>query len=298
MKILMNCLKKIAIGLGAILLIVAAAIGIGIFISYKCLTVSNYTIHSDRIKSELKIVMIADLHDASFGKNNNRLVKKIQKEQPDLILMVGDMVNDTSKDSDMAVGLVEQLKETAPVYYSWGNQELDNPLISQKDLKSQLESAGAVVLEKKYEDIKVKGNKIRVGGIYDYAFSMNSLEYIKEGDLEDDLYHYLKDFEKDNSFKIMMAHRPDSFIFGAANFTWNIDLVVSGHTHGGQVIIPGKGGLYGAEQGWFPKYVDGIHHFKTVKNMVITRGLGSSSEKLPRFNNIPEIVSITLKAKE
>ena len=94
-----------------------------------------------------------------------------------------------------------------------------------------------------------------------------------------------------------MSHRPDSFIFGHAIDTWKIDLVVSGHAHGGQVRIPFVGGLYGADQGWFPKYVDGIHHFKAVKNMVITRGMGSDKEKLPRFDNIPEIVVIDLKSR-
>ena len=96
------------------------------------------------------------------------------------------------------------------------------------------------------------------------------------------------DYENTDAFKIMLSHRPDSFVFGQAADTWKIDLVVSGHVHGGQVRIPGKGGLYGGDQGWFPEYTDGIHHFKTVNHMIITRGLGSDKEKLPRFHNIPE----------
>ena len=84
---------------------------------------------------------------------------------------------------------------------------------------------------------------------------------------------FLMDFEDTDTFKIMLSHRPDSFVFGQAADTWKIDLVVSGHVHGGQVRIPGKGGLYGGDQGWFPEYTDGIHHFKTVNHMIITRGL-------------------------
>ena len=75
----------------------------------------------------------------------------------------------------------------------------------------------------------------------------------------------------------------------------DIDVAMCGHAHGGQMRIPGVGGPYTKDQGWFPKYVDGIHHFRTVKNMIVTRGLGSDKEKLPRFNNIPEIVVIDLK---
>lgn len=115
--------------------------------------------------------------------------------------------------------------------------------------------------------------------------------------MDEKLCKFLKDFQSTDAFSVMMAHRPDSFIWGDAANYWKIDLVVSGHNHGGQIIIPGKGGLYGGDQGWFPKYVDGMHHFEAVKNMIITRGLGSSSEKLPRFNNIPEIVVIDLKKK-
>ena len=108
---------------------------------------------------------------------------------------------------------------------------------------------------------------------------------------------FLMDYENTDAFKIMLSHRPDSFVFGQAADTWKIDLVVSGHVHGGQVRIPGKGGLYGGDQGWFPEYTDGIHHFKTVNHMIITRGLGSDKEKLPRFHNIPEIVVIRLEKR-
>ena len=123
------------------------------------------------------------------------------------------------------------------------------------------------------------------------------LQSMEKEDMPSKIRNFLTDFEDTDAFKIMLSHRPDSFIFGHAAQTWKIDLVASGHAHGGQVRIPLKGGLYGADQGWFPKYVDGIHHFKTVRNMIITRGLGSDKEKLPRFHNIPEIVVIRLEKR-
>ena len=205
------------------------------------------------------------------------------------------MINEESKNLQTVITLVKRLKETAPVYYALGNHEMGYLDRKTSDLYGELKKAGAVVLEKNYEDIKVKNHTIRIGGLYEYAFAVDGQGKMSKKDMNSGLRDFLMDFEDTKAFKIMMSHRPDSFIFGQAADTWKIDLVVSGHAHGGQVILPGMGGLYGADQGWFPKYVDGIHHFRTVKNMIVTSRLGSDKEKLPRFNNIPEIVVIDLK---
>lgn len=268
-----------------------------VVISYKCLTVTNYNIRSNKIKEDMKIVLISDLHDSQFGKDNQKLIDKIKKQKPDLILMDGDMINEEAKDPSVATNLVKELTKSVPVYYAMGNHELGYIKRDTSDLCQELTSAGAKIVEKQYEDLTIKGNQLRIGGLYEYAFTVDGEGKMSKKDMNAKLRHFLTDFEDSNAFKIMMAHRPDSFIFGQAADTWKIDLVASGHAHGGQVVIPGVGGLYGADQGWFPKYVDGIHHFKTVKNMIITRGLGSDREKLPRFHNIPEIVVINLQRK-
>ena len=287
--------KKMRIGLIIFCMVIMIFIFVEIFISYKCLSVKKYTIKSNRIHEKTKVVMIADLHDSSFGNDNKRLISKIKSQNPDLILMVGDMINDNSKDISVVVELIKNLKDTAPIYYAWGNQEIENKQISLKEQKEQFEAAGAVVLEEAYKDIEVNKNKIRIGGFYEYAFAVDGAGHMDTGKIPKKQRKFLEDFQNTDAFRIMMAHRPDSFVFGEAYKTWNVDLVVSGHAHGGQVVLPLVGGLYGADQGWFPKYIDGIHQFKTVKNMVITRGLGSNVQKLPRFHNVPEIVSITME---
>ena len=91
----------------------------------------------------------------------------------------------------------------------------------------------------------------------------------------------------------MMAHRPDSFVFGDVSSVYDIDLVVSGHDHGGQVVVPFLGGLYGGDQGWFPKYIHGLYQ-KDLERIFVTSGLSSQKELLPRFNNLPEIAMITI----
>lgn len=288
-------MKKVLKIIAIIALVIIIVITAEIIISYKCLTITNYEIKSDKIKENTRIVLLSDLHNNEFGKKNERLISKITEQKPDLILLDGDIINEESKNIEMALDLVKKLNKIAPVYYALGNHELGYRKRKTSNLFMQLEQAGAKVVEKSYEDVNIHGNKIRIGGLYEYAFRVDDKGKMSKKDMDPKVRKFLTDFEDSDAFKIMMSHRPDSFIFGQAADTWKIDLVASGHAHGGQVVIPGIGGLYGADQGWFPKYVDGIHHFKTVKNMIITRGLGSDKEKLPRFHNIPEIVVIDLK---
>ena len=290
--------KRIFMAAGIVLVAVIAIavfIKVEIYISYNSLEAEEYTISSDRINSEVKLALISDLHDHTFGEKNEELVQMLKEQEPDLILMAGDMINDISKDSHVAVELIEQVKDIAPVYYSLGNQEEDYIGRGTSDLLNELKDAGAIVLDESYQDIQVNGNAIRLGGMYDYAFALDGNNTTTKESMRPSLYQFLTDFQDTDSYRLMMAHRPDSFIFGDAAKTWEIDLVVSGHNHGGQVILPFLGGIYGGDQGWFPKYVDEVHHFKKVKNMVITRGLGSGEEKLPRFNNKPEVVMIYLE---
>lgn len=272
-------------------------IGVEVLISYQCLTITNYKIKSDKIGKNVRIMLLSDLHDNELGKDNKRLIDKITEQKPDLILMDGDMLNEEGKNADSVLHLVKRVRKIAPVYYALGNHERGYLKRKTSNLYSELTRAGACILEEKYQDIRINGNNLRIGGMYGYAFAVDGEGKMAKDNMKPLVRDFLTDFENTDAFKIMMSHRPDSFIFGQAADTWNIDLVASGHAHGGQVILPLIGGLYGADQGWFPKYVSGMHHFKEVKNMVITRGLGSDKEKLPRINNIPEIVMIDLCRK-
>lgn len=287
-------MKRILKIIAILLIIMIILIGVEVFISYQCLTVTNYKIKSDKIREDARVILISDLHNNEFGKDNKRLVDKITDQTPDLILLDGDILNEEGKNADIAVHLVERLSKIAPVYYALGNHERGYLKRKTSDLYSKLTRAGACILEEKYQDIRIKGNNLRIGGMYGYAFAVDGEGKMSKENMKPLIRSFLTDFEDTDAFKIMMSHRPDSFIFGQAADTWKIDLVASGHAHGGQVIFPLIGGIYGADQGWFPKYVRGIHHFKGVKNMIITRGLGSDKEKLPRINNIPEIVVIDL----
>ena len=264
-----------------------------IYISYKDLKVNNYSIKTNIISSNvnIKLVVIGDLHDNEFAANNQILINKIKNQNPDLILIAGDVLNNNSSNSNIVISLVEKLVKVAPVYYALGNHELD--YIHNKDLHlvDKIEKAGATVLENKYKDIIIKGEKLRIGGMYSYAFGAGN--NVDKSTMDSKVYNFLEDFQNTSNYKIMMSHRPDSFIFGNVSKVWDIDLVVSAHDHGGQVVIPFLGGLYGGDQGYFPKYVHGVYTKDKMK-IAITSGLGSNPKKLPRFNNIPEIMIINI----
>ena len=257
-----------------------------VYISYNNLTFTNYTINSNKVNDNINVTIISDLHENIFGEDNTDLIKKIEKQSPDIILVAGDMTNEDSTDIKLVTNLMKRLSEIAPVFYSLGNTEYDNITKFNSDIIKQLENVNVTVLDKEYEDIKIKNTIIRIGGMYDYAFALNG----------NNTYKFLCDFQDTESYKIMMAHRPDSFIFGDASEVWDIDLVVSGHTHGGQVRLPFIGGLYVGDQGYFPKYDKGLFDLNKIK-ILITSGLGSGKQKIPRFNNVPEVVNLKITNK-
>ena len=282
-----------ALILGLILLALFAAYEI--HISYNGLKTTEYTVRSEKITGSMTVCLIADLHDHRFGERNNELVSLIREAEPDLILMAGDFINKGYRDASAATELIPRLTDTAPVFFSLGNQERGYMAAGTSDLLEEIKQAGAVVLEEEYRILNIRGSRICLGGMYDFAFAFDGVGHMDKDGIDPDRRLFLEEFQAEDAFKIMMCHRPDSFIFGEAADTWDIDLVVSGHLHGGQVVLPFAGGLYAGDQGFFPRYVYGEHHFKAVRTMLITSGLGSDREKLPRFNNIPEVVFITLE---
>ena len=257
-----------------------------VYISYNNLTFTNYTINSNKVNDNINVTIISDLHENIFGEDNTDLIKKIEKQSPDIILVAGDMTNEDSTDIKLVTNLMKRLSEIAPVFYSLGNTEYDNITKFNSDIIKQLENVNVTVLDKEYEDIKIKNTTIRVGGMYEYAFALNG----------NSTYKFLCDFQHTENYKIMIAHRPDSFIFGDASEVWDIDLVVSGHTHGGQVRVPFKGGLYVGDQGYFPMYDKGLFDLNKIK-ILISSGLGSGKQKIPRFNNVPEVVNLKITNK-
>ena len=299
--------NKTVILLLIILLILIWFVG-EILISYHWMKVNRYPVtvrnlpYTDTVTDAgFKMVVLSDLHDHEFGKDNEQLIRRVKEQNPEMIILDGDMLNEDSKSDRIPVRLVEGLAEIAPVYYALGNHELDYIGATEgkkmqkhpedSGLVKDLTNAGACVLEEGYRDVEISGCKVRIGGMYEYAFALdgdNSAENLT-GDARD----FLEDFQNTDRYKIMLCHRPDSFIFGDASDYWKIDLVISGHDHGGQVVIPFKGGLYGGDQGWFPPYVHGLYRTGRIR-LFVTSGLSSEKQLLPRWNNRPEIAVLNV----
>lgn len=255
-----------------------------------CLTISQYSISSSKIDNNIRIVQLSDLHNSMFGKKNRRLIEKIYEQTPDIILLTGDILNSHNEDSSIATDVIKQLVNIAPVYCSYGNHEQEYDEFFDTNVALQYEKAGAIVLEQEYIDINVKGETIRIGGI-----SGNCLprKYGIEANIVE--CDFLTDFQDADSLTVLMCHMPVCWIRSDGINEWNVDIVFSGHVHGGEVVIPFIGGIFAPDMGLFPGFLQGLYYSEDkTKVLVLSRGLGTS-EIVPRFNNIPEIVVVDIE---
>lgn len=258
-----------------------------LYISVHGLTVTQYELSSEKLTDSIRIVQLTDLHNSTFGEHNTELIQMVAEQQPDLIVLTGDLLNAQEEKANIAVDAIKQLCTIAPVYASYGNHEKQYEETHHIDLTSLYEQAGAIMLEYDYQDITVKGQNIRLGGIYGYC---TPAEYLKTNEADEAECAFLSEFQNTDQYTILLEHMPFAWIYNEGISKWDIDCVFAGHTHGGQVRIPLIGGLYAPDAGWFSGREKGLYYSDDQhKVMVLSSGLGSN-EKLPRFCNIPEIV--------
>lgn len=279
--------RKIIISIIAIVVLMIIVVG-------NCfLSVTEYTIPLTELEGSARVVVISDLHGKEYGRDNRRLLAKISEQRPDAIFVVGDMLDDSDAKNGFSktVKLLSGLLDIAPVYFSYGNQEKEyNRDIINEFVKTIIEN-GAVVLDDSFVDCEIGGQIIRVGGTMGHAFPFGRTKEEFESSNE---YIFLKDMEKTSLPTVVLAHMPDTFIFNGAYKYWNnIDLVVSGHTHGGVIRLPFVGGVYSPMQGIFPEYDYGFYELGEKMKMVITSGL-SGYKFIPRVFNLPEICVLNL----
>ncbi len=223
-----------------------------------------------------RIAQLSDLHNAEFGDGNKILLSLLAQTYPDAIFLTGDLVDSRHPDFDVALELAAQAVAIAPTYYVPGNHE---SRLDYDTLRTRLIAAGVTVLEARAVIIRRGADQIRILGIRDPDFYGGA-----------DCNH-LEQIVSNGNFEILLAHRPERmYRYEAAG----VNLVFSGHAHGGQLRFPLLGGLIAPGQGMFPKYDSGMF---TAGNttMLLSRGLGNSIFPL-RFNNRPEILVCTLKS--
>ena len=282
------------INLLAVLLLICLFFG-SLYVSNNFIIVTNYGVLKKDIQNYFRIIQITDLHNSQFGNSNESLIKKVAAEHPDLILLTGDLLNSDEQDTSIALELISELSKIAPTYASYGNHEKEYEDNYGINLTTVFEEAGAKVLEFSYEDIEVNGQKLRIGGLYGYC---TPAKYLKTGEANPKECEFLADFQSTDNPTLLLTHMPYSWIANDAISKWDIDCVFAGHDHGGQIRIPLLGGLYAPDQGWLPGKDCGLYYSKDgEKIMILSRGLGSAG-KIPRFNNIPEIVVVDIIPKD
>ena len=228
-----------------------------------------------------KIAHVSDLHNAVFGRKNEKLLSLIRAAEPDIIAITGDLIDSRHTDIDSALAFVEAAAEIAPVYYVTGNHE---SRLDFDEIEPRLIAAGARVLRNEAEDIGRGGERIRLAGIDDPSFIRTG------GTSEERAAAELEQLgDGGGTFTVLLAHRPELVEVYAE---YGAGLVLSGHAHGGQVRLPLLGGLYAPGQGLLPEYDSGLYSLGETQ-MVVSRGLGNSVAPL-RVNNRPELVIVTL----
>lgn len=285
-----NIIKVVFIIL-ALLLVTTIAITI---LSNICIKISEYNIDLSELSGSARVVVISDLHGKEYGRDNKRLLDKISEQNPDAIFVVGDMLDDNDAENGFSktTKMLNDLLDIAPVYFAYGNQEKEYSGDILDGFVNTITENGIIVLDDSFVDCEINGQKIRIGGTMGHAFPFGRT--MEEFESSDE-YIFLKDMEKTDLPTIVLAHMPDTFIFnGAHNYWSNIDLVVSGHTHGGVVRLPFVGGLYAPMQSFFPEYDYGFYMLGEKMQMVITSGL-SGYKFIPRFLNLPEICVLNLE---
>lgn len=303
--------KFFAIGMLFVCIATAIVVIMFNYIGNRTFRETFYSTSSIKVDSCVRVIHLSDLHGSSYGKNNKKLIERVEALKPDIIICTGDMVDSVEEDIDHAVSLSKELSEIAPSYYIYGNNEVEGiydvllnkdeldekfgfndsyrdetaPLKIEDSFEEKLENAGIKVLKNEKDTIEVKNMPIDVYGVLTsnpssfYSYSGTAFE------------NYI--CENPDNLKITAVHEP--FIFEEFNPEFWGDLMVCGHTHGGIVRVPVLGPLFTHEGGLFPERKDAFvygRYYTAGSPLIVSAGLENSN--ILRVNNQPELVVIDI----
>jgi len=261
----------------AVLIILALIIFISIFAFDARLSVTEYTLESDKLTDSFTAVLITDLHSCKYGDGQIKLINAVKNASPDVIFLSGDIVDDKLPRTP-AYEFLREVSADYPCFYVSGNHEFWSNDIST--IKADISDLGISVLEGDSVSPEFSDNVI-ICGIDDPD--------VGEGEFSRQLENCASSVSND-AFTILLSHRPERISQYAS---YGFDTVLSGHAHGGQVRLPVilEDGLFAPNQGFFPKYTCGVHEYNNT-NLIISRGLARESTRLPRIFNRPELVVV------
>lgn len=272
-----------------IMLVALAVIGCVIFAAfYRGIVITRYETATAKLAAgeSVRLVLLTDLHSYIYEPDQRPLIDKVRDLRPDVIFLSGDMADDRNPYKGLDI-LLAGIADMAPCYYVTGSHDYWSGEITS--IKASVAARGVTVLEGQTAELSIRGQKLFISGIDDPTMAPQAA-----GEGEEEAYRRaLQAFNNidRNQYNILVAHRPDFYHeYNQLGF----DLVVSGHTHGGQVRLPFiLNGLYAPNQGYYPKYAGGLYDMGTM-NLLVSRGLSYYPE-LPRIFNPPEIVLLELK---
>ena len=271
-------------------IIAAVIVGLAIWIVWgnSALMLSKLTVKGSNIPKSFdgyRIAQISDLHNAEFGDRNEKLIEMLQKAEPDIITITGDLIDSSKTDINIALAFAEEAVQIAPTYFITGNHEAMVSAQEYADLENGLLEAGVNVLHDKEIVLEQNEERLLLIGIDDPAYADRPSDVGVSMDSET-----INELFTTEGYRILLSHRPEYF---DQYVEAEVDLVLSGHAHGGQFRLPFVGGLVAPGQGLFPTYDSGLYS-KNKTSMVVSRGIGNSIIPM-RFNNRPEVVLIELR---
>lgn len=263
-----------------ILPVLAILVALALIALDERLILRTYTVASPKLTTEVRLAVVTDFHSSD---NADDVAAMVASCAPDAVLLVGDLFDDDTQNrpTERTLSLMRQLSAQYPCYYVSGNHEAWTGEMDA--LYQQTADAGVTVLRMSSGVLTVRGQRIALCGVpdpYEMVFS-------GAPDTEEQLRQAMENVDSAD-FTVMLAHRPELL---AKYAQFPLDLVVSGHAHGGQVRIPGVlNGLYAPNQGWFPKLAGGAYT-QDGTTLIVSRGLAVRT-RLPRIFNRPEVVLV------
>lgn len=247
--------------------------------------VVSYKVYSSKVRHRIKIALITDLHSCYYGENMSTLISHIENQNPDLVLLGGDIFNNRIYDNTNALTFLKRISRMYKCYFVYGNHDYRaGSLKSVHEIKEKILSFGITILNGTYKTMEINGQAINICGIDDPNISHSFDKQIS----------YVSNISQNGNYTILLSHRPELI---NEYLKYDFDLILSGHAHGGQVRIPKiLNGLYAPDQGLFPKYAGGRYDFEKTC-FIISRGLARESVPVPRIFNNPEVVIINIIPK-
>ncbi len=246
--------------------------------------IASYTILSDKVSGSIRFALITDFHSNTYGDGQSELLRSLEEQNPDAVLIAGDLF-DERRAHQPSFELIGELTRAYPCYYVTGNHDIWT--LESDRLIEWLKKAGVNVLQGECQGFTVRDQTITICGIDDPEAEVH---FSNPTSIDQQLETVARDKQSER-YTILIAHRPERI---DRYLDYAFDLVVCGHAHGGQWIVPGLiNGIYAPHQGVFPRHAGGRYDFDGT-SMIVSRGLDREMTRIPRLHNRPELVMIEI----